>query len=196
MDHVRLLRAAACAVPGIALAVAGSFHPQHLNYGTSARWTVLHVAGVLAFPLLGLALASLVRRRRDPVAVVVVVAAYVYATAYTALDVISGIAAGFVTHRIGPGVPRPDEVRYLFEIGGRVGEYGSWAFLLGAVLVALDRVWRLRLRALVPAVLLVLAAYSFMTSHIFPWRGVVTVLVIGLATGWLAFLGSREPRPG
>jgi len=37
------------------------------------------------------------------VAVLAVLLAYVYAVAYTALDVISGVAAGYVTDRLGPG---------------------------------------------------------------------------------------------
>lgn len=40
--------------------------------------------------------------------------------------------------------------------------------------------------------LLVLGAVSFLTSHIFWWRGVVTILAIGLATGWLALLDGRS----
>ncbi len=79
------------------LAVAGLFHPHHLTYDTSTRWWTLHVPGLLVFPLVGLALAALVGGRRDPVAWAVRLTAYVYATFYSALDVVSGIGAGYVT---------------------------------------------------------------------------------------------------
>ena len=82
------------------------------------------------FPLVGVALAALVRGRTDPVAWAVRLAAYVYATFYTALDVISGVAAGYVTHELGPGVPRPEAVSLLFRIGTPLGEIGSWALLV------------------------------------------------------------------
>ena len=86
--------AVALALPGLVLAVAGLFHPHYLVIGTAPRWTMLHVAALFVFPLIGVALAMLVRGRTDPVAWAVRLTAFVYAAAYTALDVISGIAAG------------------------------------------------------------------------------------------------------
>jgi len=184
------------ALPGVALAVVGVTHPAELTYDTSAHWTFMHVVGLLVFPLVGLALTGLVWRRRDPLAVVVVVASYLYAAFYTALDVIAGIAAGFVTYQAGPDALRPGEVVDLFDIGNQLGELGVWAFLIACVLVAVDQVWRHRLSALVPALLLVAAGVSFLDSHIYPWLGVVTVLVIGVVTGWFAALsGPGRSRP-
>ncbi len=57
----------------------------------------MHVVGLFAFPLVAAALVGLVWPRRDLLAVSVGIAAYVFASAYTALDVIAGVAAGFVT---------------------------------------------------------------------------------------------------
>ncbi len=121
MPMPRYLRAAVFAAPGVALAVVGATHPIRLTFETSGRWTVIHVIGLLVFPLVGAALVGLVWPRRDPLAVAIALAAYVYATAYTALDVVSGIGAGFVTYRAGAG-ERPEEVRVLYEIGSRLGE--------------------------------------------------------------------------
>ena len=93
--------------------------------------------GLLVFPLVGLALAELVHGRRDAVAWVVRAAAYVYATFYTALDVISGIGAGWVTHELGPGEPRPPAVSLMFRIGTPLGEVGSGALIaVCSILVA------------------------------------------------------------
>ena len=73
-------------------------------------------------------------------AVVAVLAAFVYATAYTALDVINGIGAGFVTWRAGRRRRRgPDEVRSLFAIGSPLGEVGSWALVVVAVVASAGR---------------------------------------------------------
>ena len=180
-----LAGAAAVAGPGLVLAAAGLFHPHSLSWATAPLWTLLHVAGLLVFPLVGLALAWLVRGRRDPVAWLVRVSAFVYATAYTALDVISGISAGYVTWRLGEGVARPDEVRYLFAIGGRIGEVGSWALVACAVAVAIDALRRLGSFAL-PGLLLVPGAWLVHVDHIFAPTGVVGMALIGLASGWLA----------
>lgn len=180
-----LAGAAAVAGPGLVLAAAGLFHPHSLSWATAPLWTLLHVAGLFVFPLVGLALAWLVRGRRDPVAWLVRVSAFVYATAYTALDVISGISAGYVTWRLGEGVARPDEVRYLFAIGGRLGEVGSWALVACAVAVAIDALRRLGSSAL-PGLLLVPGAWLVHVDHIFAPTGVVGMALIGLASGWLA----------
>jgi hypothetical protein len=179
------------ALPGLCLAVAGMFHPHGLTYATSYRWYSLHVAGLLVFPLVGVALCVLVRGRRDPVAWLVRLTAYVYMTFYSALDVISGIAAGYVTRELGPGVPRPDEVRLLFRIGTPLGEIGSWALLACAVVLLLDQVSRLRFRGL-PALLLVPGAWLVHTGHIFSPDGVTGMLLLGLGTGLLGWFGSAK----
>lgn len=175
------------ALPGLSLAGAGLFHPHSLTADSAGRWTLLHVAGLFVFPLVGLGLAALVRSRVDPLAWGVRLTAYVYATAYSALDVISGIGAGYIHSRLEEGDARPDEVRYLFSIGGRIGEVGSWALIACAALVAADAVRRSGWVAL-PGVLLVPGAVLVHQDHIFAPTGVVGMALIGLATGWLGVI--------
>ena len=64
------------------------------------------------------------------------------------------IGAGYVTWRLGEGTPRPDDVRFLFAIGGRIGEVGAWALIACTVVVALDALRRLGAAA-VPGLALV-----------------------------------------
>lgn len=173
------------------LAAAGLTHPHGLNADTAGWWTVLHLAGLFVFPLVGVALIALMFGRRDPVAWVVVLTAFVYATAYSALDVISGIGAGYITWRLGEGVPRPDEVRFLFAIGGRIGEVGSWALIICAVVVALDGLRRHGLLA-APALGGVLGAWLVHQDHIFSPNGALGMLLLGLAVGWLGWLQARD----
>lgn len=186
---MRFARAAVLALPGIALGITGLFHPPYLSYTTSHTWWALHVLGVFGFPLVGVALMVLFRGRRDWVAILVVLASFVYACAYTALDVVNGLAAGYVTERLGPGQPRPDEVRYLFEIGKPIGVWGSYALILATLAVALDALWRWRLRAL-PALLMVPGAYLVHIYHIFAPEGVAGMVLIGLSTAWVAAVAS------
>jgi hypothetical protein len=190
----RYLRAALFAAPGVALAVVGLTHPVGLTYESSGRWTILHVVGLFVFPLVAVALIALSWPRKDPLAWAIGLAAYVYATAYSALDVIAGITAGYVTYEAGPDVGRPVEVYYIFDIGNQLGEVGAWGFLVACVLVGVDQVRRHGLPAAVPSLVLVAAGISFLTSHIYPWRGVLTVLAIGVATGWLALLRPTPDR--
>lgn len=172
------------ALPGLLLFGAGWFHPQHLNADTAHRWWTLHVPGMLVFPLVGLALALLFRGRRDPVAVVAVLASFVYATFYNALDVLSGVGAGWVTSRLPSGSPRPDEVRSIFAIGTPLGEIGSWALILAAVVIAGDAVLRLGGRGAV-GLLLVPGALLVHVDHIYaPW-GALGMALLGVGTGLL-----------
>ncbi|MCW2817834.1 MAG: hypothetical protein JWR42_621 [Marmoricola sp.] len=176
--------AVVAAVPGLALGVAGLFHPTHLDEATAHRWWTLHVPAMVLFPMVGVALVLLFRGRRDPVAAVAVLAASTYAVFYNALDVLSGVGAGWVTSRLPAGVPRPDEVRSLFRIGTPMGEIGSWALLLAAVVVAADALRRHGLRG-APGLLLLPGAWWVHTDHIFaPW-GALGMALIGLATGML-----------
>jgi hypothetical protein len=179
------------ALPGLALAVAGLFHPHHLDHDTAQRWYLLHLPGLLVFPLVGVALAVLVRGRTDPVACVVRLTAYVYATFYTALDVVSGIGAGYVTRQLGPDVPRPEAVSLMFRIGTPLGQVGSWALLGCCAVLALDQLRRQGLRA-TPGLLLVVGAWLVHSDHIFAPVGVAGMTLLGLATGWLALVGGER----
>jgi hypothetical protein len=192
MSRSRLTLPVLLALPGLTLAVAGLFHPHHLSYETSQRWWTLHVPGLLVFPLVGLALARLVHRRTDATAWVVRLTAYTYATFYSALDVISGIGAGYVTHELGPGVPRPEAVSLMFRIGTDLGRVGEYALLVCVAVLVVDQVVRRGARAL-PAVLLVPGAWLVHVGHIFAPEGVAGMALIGLATGWLAWVHATQP---
>lgn len=190
MPRSHALRAVAFGAPGLGLAVAGLFHPHHLTYDSAQRWFLLHVAGLVVFPLVGVALAALMGSRRSALAWAVRVSAYLYATFYTALDVISGIAAGYLTRELGPHTPRPDEVRLLFRIGTPLGEIGSWALLVCCTLLVFDQLYRHGLTAL-PTIVLVPGAWLVHVDHIFAPTGAAGMALIGLGTGWLAVLASR-----
>ncbi|SDS41617.1 hypothetical protein SAMN04488570_1830 [Nocardioides scoriae] len=179
------------ALPGLALMAAGYFHPERLDEGTAHRWWTLHVPGMLVFPLVGVALMWLFKGRRDPLAVVAVLAAFVYAIFYNALDILSGIGAGWVTSRLPSGAARPDEVRSIFAIGTPLGEIGSWGLLVAAVVVALDALLRHRLAGL-PGLLLVPGAVLLHLDHIYWPQGALGIGLVGLATGWLAYVGRRS----
>lgn len=178
-------------LPGALLAVAGLFHPTGLSYETAERWYLLHLPGLLLFPLVGWALADLVAGRRDAVAWAVRLAAYVYATFYSALDVVSGIGAGYVTRELGPGVPRPDAVSLLFRLGTSLGEIGSYALLACVVVLLLDQVRRHGVPAAV-GVLLVPGAYLVHVEHIFSPLGVLGMLLLGLGSAALAVVARRS----
>lgn len=175
------------AVPGVALAVAGLFHPALLTPATAAAWWQLHVVALPLFPLLGAALWVLLRGERGPLAWFARVAAYVYAAFYTGLDTLAGIGAGLAVAAqpdVGPVVGN------LFRIGDDLAAVGVWAFLAAAVATGAVLVRRDGVRALPGAVILAGAAVPFLTSHIFWPVGGLTMLAIALGCALLA----TEPR--
>lgn len=179
------------ALPGLTLAASGFFHPQHLTQSSAHTWWVLHVAGLFVFPLVGVGLMGLFAGRRDLVALLGALAAFVFATAYSALDVLNGIGAGYVTWRLEASAPRPDEVRSLFAIGSPLGEVGSWALILAAVIVSIDALVRSGRRA-VPGLVLMPGALLVHSDHIFWPVGALGMALLGIGTGWLASGRSRK----
>ncbi len=172
------------ALPALVLAAAGLLHPHALTTDSADTWFRLHLLALFVFPLVGLALVAPLAGRSDPVAWLVRMGAYGYATAYTALDVISGITAGYVTSRLSDGATRPETVSWIFRIGTPVGEVGSWCLLAATTLLLLDGLRRQGPRALVLVVLPV-GAWLVHVDHIFsPW-GVAGMALVGVGTAVL-----------
>lgn len=180
-------------VPGLGLGVAGLFHPHRLTPATAEQWYVLHVAGLVFFPLLGLALAALVRGRRDPVAWVVRLAAFGFALFYTSLDVIYGVAAGRVTRDMGEGYQRSADFSAMLATAVDLGEIGSWCLVVAGLALVADRVvaqsWTAGVALLVP-----IGAWLVHVDHIFSPYGAAGTALIGVATGLLAAHGRKVPE--
>jgi len=183
---------AAVMVPPLALAAAGLVHPIYLTNASAMRWHDLHVLLLPVFPLLGLGPWLLGRRHGRVLGWTTGFLGYVYATFYSALDVLAGIGAGALQqHRLAG-------IFTLFAQGDDLARIGTWAYLAATVLTAgaACRTCRPRSAATVTSTVagtaLVLAgAWTFRTSHIFWPRGVLAMLA--LAAGWTA-LAAVTPR--
>lgn len=178
------------ALPALVLAIAGLFHPHSLTPDSADRWFQLHLLALFVFPLVGVALVVPLAGRRDVLAWMIRLGAFGYATAYTALDVISGVTAGYVTSRLPAGASRPEEVSWIFRIGTPVGEVGSWALLVATTLLLFDGLHRRRSRAL-PLTVLPVGAWLVHSDHIFAPVGVAGMVLIGLGTAAAAY-GARS----
>jgi hypothetical protein len=170
--------------PGLALAGFSLVHPGFLDPSTARAWWQLHIPLLPLFPLLGGAVLLVLRGRRGPVATVARVAAYLYACLYTALDTVSGIAAGIVTEATG-GSPA---VGALFAVGDPLGHLGV-GFLALAVCAA--AVALRTPRALPGLAVLLVACWVFLLHHIFSPEG--TLAMLGFALGFGLLVAAR-PR--
>ena len=174
-------------VPPVVLAALGATHPDHLGGDTADWWTTLHILLVPLFPLLGIGHWLLLRDHRGPVAWVARIAAFCYATFYGALDALAGIATGTIMRRSGVDDPadRP-EITWLFSAGVDLGDIGARAFLVASVVTAVLLLRRGGPRAIPGCLVLVAASVSFLDSHIYWPRGVITMLGVAVGFGLLA----------
>jgi hypothetical protein len=172
------------ALPPLMLAVAGLVHPMDLTPQTAHTWRELHLALLPIFPLLGLAPWLLLRDEHFTVRWLVAVLGFAYAIYYTGLDVLAGIAAGALQLA---GL-RP-AASVMFTNGNQLATYGVWAYLLACLVAAVMALIRAGGRAVPGSVLVVAGAASFLTSHIYWPRGVLTMLALGL--GWAALVTVR-----
>jgi len=168
----------AVTAPPLVLAAAGVVHPAHLTAGSAHLWRDLHVALLPIFPLLGIAPWLVLRRESALLGWIGAVLGYTYAVFYTALDTLAGIGAGAAV-QAGLTTARP----VLDANADNLARYGVLAYLVAAALAAATALWyRPGPRTATGGILVVAGAWSFLDSHIFWPRGVLTMLT--LAIGW------------
>jgi hypothetical protein len=203
--------AAVVATP-LVLAAVGLVHPLSLKTDTAPMWARMHVLLLPVFPLLALGfVVPLWRRPGRAVAgaagaatvaatVVAWLAAFTYACFYTGLDAVAGIAAGTAWRDAPPGVDQEKIVGPLYRMGDALGEFGVRAFLVAVVATCVALYPRAGPRVLPGGLVLLVAGWSFLDSHIFRPRGVLTMLAIAAGFALLTALtagspyGSRTPR--
>lgn len=184
--------AAAVALPPLALAAAGLVHPVYLTDASAMRWHDLHVLLLPVFPLLALGPWLIARRHGRVLGWATGVLGYVYATFYSALDVLAGIGSGALQER------RLGGTFALFAQGDDLARVGTWAYLAATALTVAAAARTTRrggpatvISTLVGAVLVLAGAWTFRTSHIFWPRGVLAMLA--LAAGWAALAAVAPP---
>ena len=176
-------RAALVAAPAPALALAGLVHPSDLDASTAHRWWTLHVVLLPVFPLLGGSVWLLLRGERGPVPALARLAAYGFATFYTGLDLVAGLAAGLAYEQEGSLTPT---VGRLFDVGNQLGAVGVWSLALSGVLAGVALRRRHGWRVLPGTLVLTASCYPFLVNHIFHPRGVLSVLGIGAGLALIA----------
>ncbi|MER7926142.1 hypothetical protein ABTY96_23855 [Streptomyces sp. NPDC096057] len=167
------------------LALAGAVHPRHLTAATAGHWAGLHIVLLPVFPFLALGLVVPLwgRPRRDTEGALTVLAwagCLGYAVYYSGLDAVAGISAGTVVHHGVHGA-----AGRLFATGDELGRAGVYALAVACLATCAVLYRRHGARVLPGAVVLLAACWSFVDSHIFWPRGVLTMLGFALAFGLL-----------
>jgi hypothetical protein len=184
---VRAGRVLLVAAPAWVIALLGLAHPVFLTPATAERWQLVHLVLLPAFPLLGGSLLWLLRGDRSALGWAARVCAYGYAVLYGALDAIAGVGAPQQVRNS----PRPP-IGDLYEIGDRLGHLGVVLLALGALLTGLLLWTRTRSPlALAGGAVVAAACVPFYRHHVFPPRGVLALVGIGIG---LALLAAAQDR--
>ncbi len=205
-DQSHLIRNIALVVVApLVLAGFGLGHPGGLRPHNAAHWAEMHIWLIPVWPLLALGLLVPLwgRPGRDAAGLATVVAwigAFGYATFYTGLDAVAGIAAGIAEEHGGSNPRRV--VNPLFHTGGMLGQVGVWCLGVAVVAASVALFVRYGARVLPAAAVLLVCCWSFYDSHIFNPRGVVTMLGFALGFIWLLLvttagrpIGDRDVTP-
>jgi hypothetical protein len=120
------------------------------------------------------------------------VAAFGFAVYYDGLDAVDGVAAGALVHAQGR---RSGADAAVFHIGDRLGQVGAWSFLVGRLAITTAIMLRNGWRALPGAAILLASSVSFLDSHIFWPRGVLTMLGIAAGMSMLAIANPIHRSP-
>ena len=94
MPRSRLLLLLGVTAPAIACALVGLTHPMRLTADTALYWQNMHIVLIFLFPLIGLAPWLIARRVDRRLGWIAALGGYGFATLYTALDILAGVAAG------------------------------------------------------------------------------------------------------
>lgn len=181
------------ALPALLIAGLGLAHPIVLEPETAERWRLAHLLLLPVFPLLAVSVWFLLRGERGPAAWGARLLAAAYAVLYGALDSIAGLGAPQqvirADERGDPGPPIGD----LFEIGDALGELGVYALAAAGALTALVLFLRNRSPlALVGGAVFVAACWPFLRHHVFPPRGVLALVAIGVGLALLELSRSDQ----
>jgi hypothetical protein len=180
-------------LPALVCATIGLLHPHHLTDDTAARWQLMHILLIPVFPLIGLGPWLIARRTPRPVSVVAALGGYGFATFYTSLDLLAGVAAGTLQLAGVSSGKAP-----VYEVARALGLIGVVSLVLACLAATVAAFMHARLRALPGGVLAVIGAVLVQPGHIYPGLGTLAMLLLAGGLGLLALAttsGHRQVEP-
>ena len=197
MSRSRWTLIALAAGPALLAALVGLTHPTDLNPDTATYWKNMHVGLIFIFPLMGLAPWLIARRVDRRLGWLGAVAGFGFATLYTALDILAGVAGGALVEGGQAEATGP-----VFAIARTLARIGVYSLVVGALVAGAAAIWwaaqneRRRLPA--AAVGLILAAagtWLIYDGHIYVPLGTVALLLTAAGFGLMALVVSHaEPH--
>lgn len=175
-------------VPAVVIALIGLLHPHHLTAETAARWQTMHIVLIPIFPLIGLGPWLIARRTSRPLGIVAAIGGYGFATFYTSLDLLAGVAAGTLQLA---GIT--DGKTPVYEVARALGMVGVISLVLGCVATTVAVFIEARFRAIPGGVLAVVGAALVQPGHIYPGLGTAALVILACGLALLAVTVTAEP---
>jgi hypothetical protein len=160
-------------VPALACAIIGLLHPHHLTDDTASRWQLMHIVLIPLFPLLGIGPWLIARQASRPLGLVAALAGYGFATFYTSLDLLAGVAAGTL-QLAGVGAGKAP----VYEVARALGLVGVISLVIACLAATAAVFVRARLRALPGGVVAVVGAALIQPGHIYPGLGTLAMILL------------------
>ena len=193
MTRARLTLIALVVGPALLAALVGLTHPMDLNPDTATYWKNMHIGLIFVFPLMGLAPWLIARRVDRRLGWLAAIAGYGYATLYTALDILAGVAGGALVEG-----GQSDASGPVFAVARTLARIGVYSLVAGAVIAGAAVIWRASRHdrgglaaASVGLILATVGAWLIYDGHIYPPLGTLAMLLTASGFGLLAFAVTR-----
>ncbi|SMQ63800.1 hypothetical protein [Agreia sp. VKM Ac-1783] len=174
-------------LPAVICALIGLVHPHHLTDETASRWQVMHLILIPLFPLVGLGPWLVARHSNRPLGWIAAVGGYGFATFYTSLDLLAGVAAGTLQLA---GVT--DGKAPVYEVARALGLIGVVSLVLACIAATAAVAIRARLRALPGGILAVVGACLIQPGHIYAGLGTAAMLLLAAGLVLLALTATSK----
>jgi hypothetical protein len=187
MTRSRAVLIAAVAGPAVLCALIGLTHPMDLNAGTAEHWRDMHILLIPVFPLIGLAPWLVARQVNPRLGYLAAILGYGFATFYTSLDLLAGVAGGALVMSGNTDATGP-----VFAVARALARVGAWSLVLGAVVASAAAFRRSRIAAVPGAVLAIGGAALVYRGHIYVPVGTLAMLLLAVGFAWLAVVVTRR----
>jgi hypothetical protein len=164
-------------------------HPHHLTEQTAEAWRTVHIWLIPVFPLLGLGPWLIARRGNRPLRWIAAIGGYGFATFYTSLDLLAGVAAGTLQLAGDTAGKAP-----IYEIARVLGLVGVISLVVACLAAAVAACIRAPLWAVPGGLLAATGAALVQPGHIYPGLGTLAMLLLAVGLALLAVAVTVEPR--
>lgn len=176
------------ALPALVCGAIGLTHPGDLDASTAEHWRNMHLLLIPIFPLIGLAPWLIARRAGVGLGRAGAVFGYGFATFYTALDILAGVAGGALV-LAGDG----NATSSVFGIARTLASIGVASLVLGCLTAGIAAYRLAGVTSLPGTLLATVGAALVQPGHIYPGLGTAAMLLLAGGFVILAFSVTRAP---